>query len=40
MVTRLGRRVERLPAWPHFLRLKARYDPRQVLPPGQGIFPA
>jgi hypothetical protein len=26
--------------WPHFLRLKARYDPRQVLTLGQGIFHA
>jgi len=26
--------------WPHFLRLKARYDPCQVLTPGQGIFHA
>jgi cytokinin dehydrogenase len=26
--------------WPHFLSLKARYDPRQVLTPGQGIFHA
>jgi cytokinin dehydrogenase len=26
--------------WPDFLRLKARYDPRQVLTPGQGIFHA
>jgi hypothetical protein len=26
--------------WPHFLRLKAHYDPRQVLTPGHGIFPA
>ena len=27
-------------AWPRFLRQKARYDPRQVLTPGQGIFHA
>jgi FAD/FMN-containing dehydrogenase len=26
--------------WPHFLSLKERYDPRQVLTPGQGIFHA
>jgi FAD/FMN-containing dehydrogenase len=26
--------------WPDFLRLKARYDPHQVLTPGQGIFHA
>ena len=24
--------------WPHFLRLKERYGPRQVLTLGQGIF--
>jgi FAD/FMN-containing dehydrogenase len=26
--------------WQRFLRQKARYDPRQVLTPGQGIFDA
>ena len=26
--------------WPRFLRQKVRYDPRQVLTPGQGIFDA